>query len=192
MGFTVSGSDQRLTTPRELAQHGAVDLPRAPGRAHRGRTTWCSSPRQCQKTTRRSTAAAAQGIPVVKRADFLGPLMEGQHGIGVAGSHGKTTTTSLIAIILMRAGMDPSFIVGRPRASRASRRDGQHHRRRARGRAPSSSKPTSTTACSWACAWRWRWSPTSSGITWTAIRRRRRSRTHSGPSSASCRRGACC
>ena len=38
--------------------------------------------------------------------------MEGQHGIGVAGSHGKTTTTGLITIILLRAGLDPSFIVG--------------------------------------------------------------------------------
>jgi UDP-N-acetylmuramate--alanine ligase len=57
-------------------------------------------------------AAHAAGIPVVKRSDLLGPLMDGQHGIGVAGSHGKTTTTSMIATILLRAGMDPSLIVG--------------------------------------------------------------------------------
>ena len=57
-------------------------------------------------------AAEAAGIPVVKRSELLGPLMHGQHGIGVAGTHGKTTTTSMIAIILLRAGLDPSIIVG--------------------------------------------------------------------------------
>jgi UDP-N-acetylmuramate--alanine ligase len=57
-------------------------------------------------------AAQARGIPVLKRADFIGRLMEGRLGIAVAGAHGKTTTTGLIAFILDRAGLDPSFIVG--------------------------------------------------------------------------------
>jgi UDP-N-acetylmuramate--alanine ligase len=48
----------------------------------------------------------------VKRSQLLGPLMRGQHGVGVAGTHGKTTTTSMIAILLLRAGLDPSIIVG--------------------------------------------------------------------------------
>ena len=57
-------------------------------------------------------AAQARGIPVLKRADFLGRLMEGRVGIAVAGTHGKTTTTGLIALLLDRAGLDPTFIVG--------------------------------------------------------------------------------
>jgi UDP-N-acetylmuramate--alanine ligase len=57
-------------------------------------------------------AAHARGVPVLKRADILGRLMEGRLGIAVAGSHGKTTTTGLIAFMLNRAGLDPSFIVG--------------------------------------------------------------------------------
>lgn len=57
-------------------------------------------------------AAQARGIPVLKRADFLGQLMQGRTGVAVAGTHGKTTTTGLIALILDRAGLDPSFIVG--------------------------------------------------------------------------------
>ena len=57
-------------------------------------------------------AAQARGVPVLKRADFLGRLMEGRQGIAVAGTHGKTTTTGLIAFMLDRAGLDPTFIVG--------------------------------------------------------------------------------
>jgi UDP-N-acetylmuramate--alanine ligase len=57
-------------------------------------------------------AALARGIPVLKRADFLGQLMTGRAGVAVAGTHGKTTTTGLIAFALDRAGLDPTFIVG--------------------------------------------------------------------------------
>ncbi len=57
-------------------------------------------------------AAQMRGIPVLKRADFLGRLMTGRLGIAVAGTHGKTTTTGLIAMLLDRAGLDPTFIVG--------------------------------------------------------------------------------
>lgn len=57
-------------------------------------------------------AAKAKNIPVLKRADFLGSLMEGKEGIAIAGTHGKTTTTALVAFILMSAERDPSFIVG--------------------------------------------------------------------------------
>ena len=58
------------------------------------------------------TAALSRGIPVLKRADLLTQLMLGTTGIAVAGSHGKTTTTGLIAHILLAAGLDPTVIVG--------------------------------------------------------------------------------
>jgi UDP-N-acetylmuramate--alanine ligase len=57
-------------------------------------------------------AAKLAGIPVYKRADFLGQLMSGRTGIAVAGTHGKTTTTAMIAWTLYAMGRDPSFIVG--------------------------------------------------------------------------------
>ncbi len=57
-------------------------------------------------------AAKLAGIPVYKRADFLGRLMAEKTGIAVAGTHGKTTTTAMIAWVLYMLGRDPSFIVG--------------------------------------------------------------------------------
>jgi len=58
------------------------------------------------------TAARAAHILVLKRSDFLGSLMDGKTGIAVAGTHGKTTTTSMIAWMLSALNQEPSFIVG--------------------------------------------------------------------------------
>ncbi|GJM40612.1 MAG: UDP-N-acetylmuramate--L-alanine ligase [Ardenticatenaceae bacterium] len=57
-------------------------------------------------------AARAADIPVMKRSDFIGHLMADRIGIAIAGTHGKTTTTGLIAHILMEAELDPTVIVG--------------------------------------------------------------------------------
>ena len=57
-------------------------------------------------------AARNQRIPVVPRALMLAELMKLKRGIAVAGTHGKTTTTSLIASVLARGGMDPTFVIG--------------------------------------------------------------------------------
>ena len=57
-------------------------------------------------------AARLAGIPVLKRSDFLPHLTAGQRTIAVAGTHGKTTTTSMIAWMLARLGLDPSYVIG--------------------------------------------------------------------------------
>jgi len=57
-------------------------------------------------------AALEQRIPVVRRAEMLAELMRFRHGIAIAGTHGKTTTTSLIASIFAEAGTDPTFVIG--------------------------------------------------------------------------------
>ncbi|WP_440054216.1 UDP-N-acetylmuramate--L-alanine ligase [Pseudoalteromonas sp. T1lg65] len=57
-------------------------------------------------------AAKANRIPVVRRAEMLAELMRFRHGIAIAGTHGKTTTTSLIASIFAQAQLDPTFIIG--------------------------------------------------------------------------------
>jgi len=57
-------------------------------------------------------AARARQIPVIPRAEMLGELMRMKFGIAVAGSHGKTTTTTMIHSVLMAAGMDPTAVIG--------------------------------------------------------------------------------
>ena len=57
-------------------------------------------------------AARELRIPVVRRAEMLGELMRFRHGIAIAGTHGKTTTTSLLASIFAEAGTDPTFVIG--------------------------------------------------------------------------------
>ncbi len=57
-------------------------------------------------------AAREQRVPVVRRAEMLAELMRYRHGIAVAGTHGKTTTTSLMASVLAQAGVDPTFVIG--------------------------------------------------------------------------------
>src|SRR4029077_10737047 len=58
------------------------------------------------------TEARALGIPVISRAEMLAELMRVKYGVAIAGSHGKTTTTSLVATVLRAAGLDPTVVVG--------------------------------------------------------------------------------
>ena len=57
-------------------------------------------------------AAIAKRIPIVARAEMLGELMRFRYGIAIAGTHGKTTTTSLVTSILAEEGLDPTFVIG--------------------------------------------------------------------------------
>lgn len=57
-------------------------------------------------------AAIEQHIPLVRRAEMLGELMRYRHGIAVAGTHGKTTTTSLLTCMLAEEGLDPTYVIG--------------------------------------------------------------------------------
>lgn len=57
-------------------------------------------------------AARSQRIPLVRRAEMLAELMRYRHGIAVAGTHGKTTTTSMLTAIFAEAGLDPTFVIG--------------------------------------------------------------------------------
>jgi len=65
-------------------------------------------------------AARGRRVPVVPRAEMLAELMRFRYGIGVAGTHGKTTTTSLVASLLAEGGLDPTFVIGGQLVSAAS------------------------------------------------------------------------
>ena len=56
--------------------------------------------------------ARRRGVPVIPRAEMLAELMRLKYGVAVAGSHGKTTTTSMMALVLDRGGLDPTVVVG--------------------------------------------------------------------------------
>ena len=74
-------------------------------------TSWSCRARSAA-TNPELVAAHAARIPVVARAEMLGELMRYRHGIAVAGTHGKTTTTSLITSIFKEADLDPTFVIG--------------------------------------------------------------------------------
>ncbi|MGZ6346222.1 MAG: UDP-N-acetylmuramate--L-alanine ligase [Anaerolineales bacterium] len=112
MGHTVSGSDRAESSfTRDLQNAGAtISIGHRPENIRDADLVVRSS--AIQDDNPEVKAARAQRIPVLKRADFLGSLMDGKTSIAVAGTHGKTTTTSMIAWILSALGQDPSFISG--------------------------------------------------------------------------------
>ncbi len=112
LGYTVSGSDQRSNEATEVLAARGADVHRGHRPEHVTGAAVVLISSAVAASNPEVLAAQAAGIPVVKRGEFLGPLMAGQHGIGVAGTHGKTTTTGMIATTLLRAGMDPSLIIG--------------------------------------------------------------------------------
>lgn len=111
-GFRVSGSDrQRNQLTAELAAAGAMIYEGHAAEHIAGADLLVIS--SAVPAENPEVAAARQaGLPVLKRADLLGQLMVGMAGVAIAGTHGKTTTTSMIAHVLIAAGYDPSVIAG--------------------------------------------------------------------------------
>ncbi|WP_334156878.1 UDP-N-acetylmuramate--L-alanine ligase [Oryzomicrobium sp.] len=112
LGFTVSGSDlaENATTAR-LAAAGARVLLGHDG-AHVAGADAVVVSTAVKADNPEVIAARAAHIPVVPRAQMLAELMRLKQGIAVAGTHGKTTTTSLVASILAEGGFDPTFVIG--------------------------------------------------------------------------------
>ena len=112
LGFEVSGSDlAENAATRRLANLGAkIALKHAKGNIERADAVVVST--AVKGDNPEVAAARARRIPVVPRALMLAELMRLKQGIAIAGTHGKTTTTSLVASVLAEGGMDPTFVIG--------------------------------------------------------------------------------
>ena len=112
LGYTVSGSDLGdSAVTRRLAEMGAK-VYRGHDAANVNGANVLVTSSAVKEDNPEVQAARAAHIPVVARAMMLAELMRFKQGIAVAGTHGKTTTTSLIASVLTEAGLDPTFVIG--------------------------------------------------------------------------------
>jgi UDP-N-acetylmuramate--alanine ligase len=112
LGYTVSGSDLTSNAAsRRLADLGAyIRIGHSPENVDGADAVVTST--AVQPSNPEVLAARARHIPIVPRAVMLAELMRLKHGIAIAGTHGKTTTTSLVASILAEGGLDPTFVIG--------------------------------------------------------------------------------
>ena len=111
-GTRVSGSDLHLTKVTDDLVALGARIAEGHAESNVGDATLLVMSSAIPESNPEIQAARRSGVPVLKRADFVGEMMAGKLGIAVAGTHGKTTTTAMIAHLLVEAELDPSFIVG--------------------------------------------------------------------------------
>ncbi len=111
-GFTVSGSDLSENAATQRLQAAGVRVFKGHQAEHIDGADAVVVSTAVPETNPEVIAARAKHIPIVPRALMLAELMRLKQGIAIAGTHGKTTTTSLAASCLSEAGMDPTFVIG--------------------------------------------------------------------------------
>jgi UDP-N-acetylmuramate--alanine ligase len=112
LGYTISGSDLMLSDVTQRLQHrgAAIYEGHAAMHVHGADVVVISSAVNAENPE--VVAAREWHIPVIPRAEMLAELMRMKYGIAIAGAHGKTTTTSLIAAVMARAELDPTVVIG--------------------------------------------------------------------------------
>ena len=111
-GYRVSGSDQVESEVTRALQEQGAQVTIGQRAENVGAVDLVVISSAIRADNPELVAAQARGLPVLKRAPFLGWLLQGNLGVAVAGTHGKTTTSAMLAQVLLSAGHDPGFIVG--------------------------------------------------------------------------------
>jgi len=112
LGYAVSGSDLKLTSVTERLRSLGAQVSEGHAAENVGEADVVVVSSAVAADNPEVLAAHALRIPVVRRAEMLAELMRFRYGIAIAGTHGKTTTTSLIASVLAEGGVDPTFVIG--------------------------------------------------------------------------------
>ncbi|MCP4416930.1 MAG: UDP-N-acetylmuramate--L-alanine ligase [Chloroflexi bacterium] len=111
-GFVVSGSDMQSNEITAALQNEGATIHQGHDAANIAGAQLLVISSAIPETNPEMQAAHVANIPVMKRSEFLGHLMADRIGVAVAGTHGKTSTTGMLAHILMEAELDPTVIVG--------------------------------------------------------------------------------
>jgi UDP-N-acetylmuramate--alanine ligase len=112
LGFGISGSDEQRTAITEHLESVGIRVAHGHDAANVGDADVVVMSSAVRPMNAEVREALARQIPVIPRAEMLAELMRLRFAIAVAGAHGKTTTTSMIAVMLERAGSDPTAIIG--------------------------------------------------------------------------------
>ena len=112
LGYQVQGSDLKGNAVTEHLTGLGVRIFIGHNAEHIGNADVVVASSAVGRSNPEVAAALAKRLPVVPRAEMLGELMRFRYSIAVAGTHGKTTTTSLVASVLAEAGVDPTFVIG--------------------------------------------------------------------------------
>lgn len=112
-GVAVSGCDVKRSASTDLLEHRGVTVHIGHSASHiTAETGLVITTAAVRGQNAEVDAAIARGIPVMRRSQALGEIVNIKRGIGVAGTHGKTTTSSMVSMLLEDAGLDPTVLVG--------------------------------------------------------------------------------
>jgi UDP-N-acetylmuramate--alanine ligase len=112
LGYEVSGSDAKRSTVTDRLEQLGVRVSVGHDAAHVGSADVVVVSSAIKAGNPETAEALRRQIPVIRRAEMLAELMRLRYGIAIAGAHGKTSTTSMVALVLERAGLDPTAVIG--------------------------------------------------------------------------------